>query len=308
MILTITPNTALDHVFILPALERNRRNQAEDWVESMGGKGCNVSQIVTSLGEESVATGLAAGDTGRRMDAMLRRLGVTPDFVWTEGDTRINTVLIERDHQAHTTLTAPGLRPDPQALPGLLAWVERWLESASVAVIAGSLPEGWPDATYHRLAEVVRKAQRPLIVDASGKQLEAALQGPVTAIKPNLQELESVSGPLRGRQAIADAAERLRDRGARWVLVSLGSEGALLVSERGRWEAPGLRVPVVNPAGAGDGMTACLATGIARGWDETETLRWAVAVSAAVVTTRGTAEFYREDAERLLAQVHVSRV
>lgn len=308
MILTVTPNTALDHVFLLPQMERNRRNQAQDWVESMGGKGCNVSQILTTLGEESVATGLAAGDTGRRMDAMLRRHGVTPDFVWTEGETRINTVIIEREHGAHSTLCAPGLKPDSQALPGVLAWTERWLETASGAVIAGSLPEGWPDETYHQLAEVVRNGGRPLVIDASGQQLEAALRGPVTAIKPNLHELESVAGPLRGRQAIADAAERLRERGVGWVLVSLGSEGALLVSERGRWEAPGLRVPVVNPAGAGDGMTACLALGIARGWDETETLRWAVAVSAAVVTTRGTAEFYREDAERLLPQVRIARV
>lgn len=308
MILTITPNTALDRVFILPSLERNRRNQAEDWVESMGGKGCNVSSIVAALGEETVATGVAAGETGRRMEAMLRKQGVTPDLVWTEGETRINTVLIERQHGAHTTICAPALHTDPQALPGLKAWIEKWAPSAAVIVLAGSLPEGWPDETYGELTEVARAAGKPLVVDASGAQLEAALRGPVTAIKPNLNELESVAGPLRGRQAIADAADGLRARGAGWVLVSLGAEGALLVSENGRWEAPGLRVPVVNPAGAGDGMTACLALGLARGWDEAETLRWAVAVSAAVVTTRGTAEFYPEDAQRLLPQVHISRV
>src|SRR5688572_10197708 len=97
MILTVTPNTGLDRVLFLPRLERDRRNQAVDTVESMGGKGCDVSMILRELEVETVATGLAAGDTGRRMELMLRRVGVVADFVWTEGETRTNTVLIETE-------------------------------------------------------------------------------------------------------------------------------------------------------------------------------------------------------------------
>lgn len=308
MILTVTPNTALDRVYFLPRLERNRRNQAVEWVESMGGKGCNVAQVLTLLGEEAVATGLAAGESGRRMEGMLRRAGVTPDFVWTGGETRINNVLIETDAGTHTTLCAAGLEPDPHALPGLLAWVERWSQAAALTVISGSLPEAWGAEVYTELVRAASRPGKPVVVDASGPRLQAALGAGVAAVKPNRDELESVAGPLADRRAIIRAAERLRDRSATWVLVSLGAEGAVLCSPRGVWSAPGIPVTTLNPAGAGDGMTACLALGLVRGWNEAETIRWAVAVSAAVATTRGTAEVYRPDIDRLIPEVRIERL
>lgn len=307
MILTVTPNTALDRVYFLPSLQRNRRNQATDWVESMGGKGCNVSLILSALGEESVATGLAAGDPGRRMEVMLRQGGVTPDFVWTDGETRINTVLVETETRSHTTLCAAGLKPDRHTLPGLLAWIERWAEPADVTVFASTLPEVWGPEIYPQLLRAASRWNKPIVVDASGKSLQAALEVGVTAIKPNRHELESVAGPLNDHSSIIRAAKRLQEEGATWVLVSLGEDGALLTSPRGTWTAPALEIPVVNPSGAGDGMTACLALGLARGWDEVETLRWAVAVSAAVVTTRGTAEVYREEIDRLFPRVRIEK-
>src|SRR4051794_33820851 len=109
MILTLTPNTGLDRILFLDELRKNRRNQAQEVVEAMGGKGCDVSLILAELGEETTATGLAGGDTGRRMEALLRRGGVVPDFVWTGGETRLNTVLIERATGAHTTVCAASL-------------------------------------------------------------------------------------------------------------------------------------------------------------------------------------------------------
>ena len=308
MILTVTPNTGLDRVLFLPSLERNRRNQAADVVEAMGGKGCDVSLILRELGEETVATGLAGGETGRKMEGMLRKAGVTPDLVWTNGETRLNTVMIETETGGHTTICAPGLRPDDTALPALRSWTERWSHAADGVVVAGSLPESWPAEVYTELVQAARAGGKPVVVDANGPQLLAALKAGVAAVKPNRAELESVSGPLADRSGVVSAAGRLRELGAEWVLASLGEEGAVLVSERGAWSAPGIRVPLVNPAGAGDGMAACLALGLTRGWSEGETLRWAVAVSAAIVTTRGTAEVYRADVERLLPEVRVEPV
>jgi 1-phosphofructokinase family hexose kinase len=307
MILTVTPNTGLDRVLFLPKLERDRRNQALDTVESMGGKGCDVSLILRELEVETVATGLAGGDSGRRMEMMLRRVGVVTDFVWTEGETRTNTVLIETETGHHTTVCAAGLRPDRHALSGLFGWTERWAASASVVVVAGSLPEFWPAHVY---AELVHrsKAEAPVVVDVSGAALLKAIEAGVHACKPNRVELESVAGPLESDQAVESAARHLHRRGAERVLVSLGAEGAILVSERGMWRADGLKVPVVNPAGAGDGMTACLAMAVEHGWDEAETLRWATAVSAAIVTTRGTAELHREDVTGLLKRVQVRQI
>lgn len=306
MILTVTPNTGLDRVLFIPSFERNRRHQATGVVESMGGKGCDVSLILRELGVETFATGVAAGENGRRMETILRRAGVVPDFVWCPGETRFNTVVIETETGGHTTLCAAGLRPDADTLPGLLAWIERYAGVAEVVVIAGSLPESWPPEVYGQLVAAARSGGRPVVVDASGAALETAVNCGVAAIKPNRDELQSVAGRLESMEAVITAARRLQHRGAGRVLVSLGAEGAVLVSGAGVWRAEGLQVPVVNPAGAGDGMTACLALALARGWDEAETLRHAIAVSAAIVTTRGTAEVYRQEVEALLPRVRVS--
>lgn len=308
MILTITPNTGLDRVLFLPSLQRNCRNQATEVVESMGGKGCDVSLILRELGEDTVATGLAGGDTGRRMEGLLRSAGVIPDFVWTRGQTRFNTVLIETETGDHSTICADGLRPDAEGLSGLLCWVERWVASADAVVLAGSLPVNWGLDVYDQLLQAAKSAGKPLIVDATGAYLSAAAKCGVTAVKPNLDELASISGLLPDRDAILNAALSLQRCGVERVLISCGAAGGLLVSAGGVWEAKGLVVPVVNPAGAGDGMTACLAVGAVRGWDEAETLRWSIAVSAAIVTTRGTAEVYRQDIHELLPRVRVERV
>jgi 1-phosphofructokinase family hexose kinase len=308
MILTVTPNTGLDRVLFLPRLERNRRNQADDSIESMGGKGCDVSLILRELGEETVATGLAGGDTGRRMEGMLRKAGVVPDFVWTHGETRVNTVLIETETGGHTTICAAGLHPDDDARAGLVGWIDRWVPTAEAVVLAGSLPESWPPELYGELVRRARGGGAPVVVDASGAQLRAAVAEGVQAVKPNLAELEAAAGrELNGPGEVPAAARRLQEFGADWVLVSLGAEGACLVSSRGEWWAAGLEVPVVNPAGAGDGMTACLALAHVRRWPEEEALRWAVAVSASIVTTRGTAELRRGDVDRLLDRVRVER-
>ncbi|MGV3724401.1 MAG: 1-phosphofructokinase family hexose kinase, partial [Actinomycetota bacterium] len=294
---------------------------AVDVVEAMGGKGCDVSLILRELGVDTVATGLAGGDNGRRMEQLLRNAGVTPDFVWTRGETRLNTVLIETDTGDHTTLCAAGLRPDEAALSGLSCWLERWAASADAIVLAGSLPESWPPSVYADLVTVAHKSGKPVIVDVAGPALLAAVDCGVTAIKPNLDELWSTTdlppftrgdrggSPLNPTpDSILEAARALHHRGAQRVLVSRGPAGALLLSERGVWDAPGLEVDTVNPAGAGDGMTACLALAAAHGWDETETLRWAIAVSAAIVTTRGTAEVYRHDIDKLISKVIVNRL
>lgn len=307
MILTVTPNTALDRVYFLERLERNRRNQACDALECMGGKGCNVSLVLRELGEETVATGLAAGGAGRRMEALLRAAGVVADFAWTEGETRVNSVLLEREGNAHTTVCSPGIRAGDEEWEALVEWIDRWGPAAAVIVLAGSLPDGWSAQRYRELAAVAAR-YAPVVADASGAALAQVVKAGVQAVKPNQHELESLFGPLPGTRERHAATRRLLDAGVERVLLSRGAEGAELVTRRGVLAAPGLEVPVVNPAGAGDGMTACLALALQRGWDDEQTLRCAMAVSAAVVMTRGTAELRGQDVETLLPRVRIAKV
>lgn len=308
MILTITPNTGMDRILFLDSVRLGERNQANRVAESVGCKGCDVSMFLRAFGEDTVATGLAAGVTGRRLEGTLREAGVTPDFVWVPGETRWNTVLVEADGR-HTTLCTESLQPGQDAVATLSLWIKRWVGAADAVVFGGSLPAAWPSEAYATLVAAAAEGGKPVLVDASGAQLRAALTtGSIHSIKPNRRELESLAGPTADIPGVLAAADGLQYAGVERVLVSLGDQGALLSSSRGAWFAEAVPVSVLSPAGAGDGMMACLALAAVRGWDEPETLRWAVATATAIVTNAGTSEVRRDQIELHLPQVRVRAI
>lgn len=275
----------------------------------MGGKGCDVSLILSAFGEVTTALGLAAGETGRRMEAMLRAQGVATDFVWTGGETRLNTVLIETETLRHTTVCAEGLEPTPGDRAALLERIAAHLPGASVVAVCGSLPAAWPPKWYEVLVRQGGATGRPVVVDAAGEALRASLAGRPAAVKPNLHELESVAeSPVRTLPEVVAAARALIARGAGLVVVSLGAEGAVAASAGEAWHAAAPSVAAVNPAGAGDGMVAMIALGLAGGWPVAEILRRAVATGSAIATTPGTAECPAALATELAERVEVSPV
>jgi 1-phosphofructokinase family hexose kinase len=221
----------------------------------------------------------------------------------------LNTVLIEEETHRHTTLCAEGLRPGPEVCAELLSRIERHSARAAAAAICGTLPAAWQPARYGDLVKVAARGGRPVVVDASGDSLREACRAGAAAVKPNQSEMESILG--RAVQTIddaMDAARRLAELGAWLVVGSLGDAGALALADGKAWLARPLEVPVVNPAGAGDGMVAMIALGLASGWDPPEILRRATAVAAAITTTPGTAECPPAMVDELLPRVVVERI
>jgi 1-phosphofructokinase family hexose kinase len=216
--------------------------------------------------------------------------------VWTGGETRINTVLIEEATDTHTTVCAESLRVEPEHVEDLVGVVARKALAARLAVLAGSMPEGLAPALYARLVRVLTEAGVPVVLDATEPYLSPALAAGVAVVKPNRAELSRWA-----REAILDvaaaarAAERMRQAGARTVLASLDREGMLIVTEDGAWFAPPLAITVRNPAGAGDGAVAGLCHALLQGASPPEQLVAAVRVASAVCLTPGTAEFHPED-------------
>lgn len=301
MILTVTPNTGLDHVLFLDRLRPGVRNQALASVVSMGGKGADVSLILARMGVASVATGFAAGETGERMRRILEEAGVETAFLPVAGQTRLNTVLLEQETGVHTTICAEGLRvtPDDVAALGarMLGWLVAHAEEPRVVVFAGSWPVGAPDDAYVPLLRAAREQGAWTILDASGRYLAAGVHAPPWALKPNREELESLAGrPIATLDDAVAAARELVAAGVPRVVVSLGRMGVVAVEAGQAWAAEPLTVEAVNPAGAGDAVVAAMALGAEQGWELPRVLREAVAAATAVVVTPGTAEL---DVDRL---------
>ncbi|MGI5155087.1 1-phosphofructokinase family hexose kinase [Microbispora sp. CA-102843] len=290
VILTVTVNAALDVTYGVDDVDWDGVNRVRGVHRRAGGKGVNVARVLTALGHEVLAVGLAGGPTGEALLADLAAAGVPAAFTLIAGDTR--TTLAVRAARRTTLFNEPGPLVTPEELARFLDAYERALGRASAVVISGSLPRGVPADLYATLAGVAARHDVPAVVDADGAPLRHAPAGRPAVLKPNAEELARALRPDAGEAVdIAAGARLLRDEGAGSVVVSLGADGVLAATPEGTWRA---RMPYRvegNPTGAGDALVAGLALGLVEGTPWPERLRRAAALGAAAVAAPVAGDF-----------------
>lgn len=272
MIYTITISPAIDYVMHLSSMESGATNRSSQEEYYFGGKGINVSTILNQLGIENVALGFVAGFTGKALEEGLHEQGIKTDFIHlSNGITRIN---VKIKSGIETEINGQGAIPDESEFD-LLADKLKTLSPNDKLILSGNVPKGLPDDTYDRLLTVSSSSNINSIVDTSGKLLLSTLKHHPFLIKPNLDELKALMGesiePLSG-------ARKLQSLGARNVIVSLGSKGAVLLSEDGKdyfCEPP--EGNVLNTVGSGDSMVA----GFVAGYEMTDDYGYAFHLASA---------------------------
>jgi 6-phosphofructokinase 2 len=290
-ILTLTLNPALDIASSIDRLVPDHKLRCEAPRMDAGGGGVNVARVASRLGARALALCAVGGPTGGEFQRLLQAEGVAGAYVPIAGSTRESFTVLETSSGREYRFVLPGPQW-PQAQ--WQQWLERCVDlaaSARFVVASGSLPPGVPDDAYAQLARRLGPGAR-LVLDASGPALEAALQAGVHGIKPSLRELQQLTGrPLSSAPEQLDACRRIVEAGsAAWVALSLGAEGALLVTAQGAWRAPGVAVKAVTTIGAGDAFVAGLLVALARGAAPDAALRSAMAASSVAVQSRGTAQ------------------
>ena len=303
MILTVTPNPALDYTLRVDAFEVGRRARYRDARLEPAGKGINVSRMIRRLGEPTLALGFSAGATGGILGQELDREGVPHELIPVPGLTRINVTLLTGPEGSATHLHGPGDPVGAAQVRGLLDQVAKHLSGAGMLVISGSLP---PGMTPQEIADIVRLARQAGVrsmVDAEGELLGAALGARVDLVKPNVLEAgEFLGRSLGGVPDAAEAALELLRRGAQTAVITLRGDGAV-GAELGRvWQALPPREPVVRAVGAGDSFAAGLAVGLTQGKSFPEALRLAAAAGAATAIHSGTGLGTPEEVRGLLAR------
>lgn len=283
MIYTITLNPALDYHMMLDNLNIGTTNRSQRELIKWGGKGINVSKVLTNLGIANTALGFVAGFTGDALEAGLISEGLKTDFIHLDdGMTRINVKL---NGIAETEINANGPVIDATALNQLYAQLEQ-LTDNDYLVIAGSLPASMPADTYEVIMQKASKAA--IIVDTTGDLLLNCLSYRPFLIKPNHKELGDLFDcaiELEVDDCIATVtklARRLQEKGAVNVCVSLSYKGAVLVTESGdSYFAPGKAGSVVSSVGAGDSMVAGFLASYITDADYEKALKTGIAAASA---------------------------
>ncbi len=293
MIYTLTLNTSLDYVVHVDELRVGEIHKTENYSIFPGGKGINVSQVLHELGFDNTALGFIAGHTGGCLEAIMADKQLATDFVHLScGITRINMKVRSKDSEGDTKETDfNGIGPiicseEMDRLKEKLMGIS----SEDTVIVSGSVPPSISVEEYGQLIEIIAKKGATLVVDAIGDYLKEALKYRPFLIKPNRQELLDLFDEHEAKQDITVLAQKLREKGARNVLVSLGGDGALLVTEKGdvmKQEAP--RGNVINTVGAGDSMVAGFVAGFMEREDFGYGLRLGVCAGSATAFAEGLA-------------------
>ena len=261
MIYTVTFNPSLDYTVSVEGFELGKTNRTSSEEMFPGGKGINVSIVLHHLGMENTALGFLAGFVGKEIERKVAQCGVHAEFIHlAEGNSRINLKIKNIDG---TEINGMGPDIPEHKLAALRARIDRLVEG-DVLVLAGSIPRSIPTTIYSELMKRLADRNILFIVDAEKKLLTDALQYRPFLIKPNNHELGEIFGvELHTREEVIPYAKRLQEMGARNVLVSMSSQGAVLVDENGNvHESLPPKGKLVNAVGAGDSMVA----GFLAGW------------------------------------------
>lgn len=306
MIITVTPNTGIDYTVQVSSFQLNSTIRAIDSAWGMGGKATDVSWILGKLGIPTRALGFAAGANGSRMEDMLRERGVETDFVWVDGETRLNSVIVVSG-EGQSTITSSSLNVSPEHLSEFAARYEKALQGASCVVMGGSLPGGVPLEFY---AESIAQAHAygvPVIFDSSGPPLLSGMKSHPELIKPNLAELGDLLGKVPASQEeVKQAVRKLREEFGTNVIVTMGADGAIAAFEEGSYFIHPISVPVVSSAGAGDGVLAGMALAYLRHEPLEYGLQHGFALAGSILRTLATADFLVENYQDLLPHIRIA--
>jgi len=260
MIYTVTLNPSIDYVIKLDNLNNGSVNRVIEENIYPGGKGINVSNILSELGYENIALGFISGFTGKYIVDSMMAKNLNCDFIeLSSGFSRIN-VKIKSNEETEVNGKGPNIREED--IQKLYDKIDN-LKNDDILVLAGSIPSTLDDKLYENIMKRLKDKNIKIIVDATKNLLLNVLKYNPFLIKPNNHELEEMFNvKLNSIEDIAKYAKKLQCMGASNVLISMGKDGALLLTENKEIFLSNVPNGIVkNSVGAGDSMVAGFISG-----------------------------------------------
>ena len=281
MITVINLNAAVDKRYELTDIQKGKVMRARKVENTAGGKGLHVANVVTILGEDVLATGFLGGKTGEFIEEKLAKMVIKNDFVKIAGATRECLAFIT-DDLIQTEILEEGPSVTKEELDLFLKKYDEILDKSTVIVASGSIPSNVCQDIYEKLINRASRANKKFLLDTSGQLLVDAIRAKPYFIKPNIDELEAISGrKISDELDILKEITKLNEKGIKCVVVSMGKDGSLVGFEGEKYKVQVPKITAVNPVGSGDAFVAGFAVGLHRNYQIEEILTLAAACGTA---------------------------
>lgn len=301
MIYVLCLNPALDRMLVMSHLELDEVNRAEKVHEVVAGKGINVARAIRSVGGNAKLLLFLGGFIGKKIETGLHEEGL--EFVAWEaiGETRITTVLHERDKKRHTVVNEPGPLISLSQAVKLYQFLEENVRDGDYIILSGSLPVGLRVDFYAQVIALGYRKKAKSVVDSSGEFLRRALKISPFMVKPNVREAEEVLGfSIRSFEDKIRAVEVFHNQGIALVVLSDGPRGLVVGFEERLW-----RVSLTQEVqgeyfvGSGDTLVGVLIEALHQGYPVEEAIVFATACGLANTLRPGAGVFDIEEAHKL---------
>ena len=298
-IVTFTVNPALDKSAHFRGLVPEQKIRCEEPRYDAGGGGLNVSKAIARLDGDSLCVFTSGGPIGLMLEELVQKESIAFKAIKTKNWTRESFVAVDDNTNSQYRFGFPGSPISELEKSDIVQTIQEL--KPKFLVLSGSLNEGLPTDFYQYIAYLAKQSGSKVIVDTSGEALQKVLEIGVYLIKPNVGELAKLIGVERlEMDEVVHAAQKLIEKGsAEIVVVSLGPQGAVLVTATQTELVPAPNVVKKSTVGAGDSMVGAMVWALSQNKNLKEVVQWGVACGSAATMNEGTQLFKLEDAKRL---------
>lgn len=305
-IATVTLNPAIDQTVRVDNFRPDTVNRGQSISFEASGKGVNVASFLTDYGYDTVATGYLGQVNVAIFEQFFTAKGIEDRFIRIPGNTRINVKVVDGLNQQTTDINMPGEAPAQEAIDALLATIEQLANSCEWFVLSGSLPPDVPMTIYATIISRLKQQKKCIILDTSGEALRAGVQAGPTIVKPNIEELQQLVGhALTNEREMQQAARQLLNVDIELVVVSMGRQGAMLMSQSSTLIAVPPAMTVKKTFGAGDAMVAGIVAARIQSLSLADCGRLATAFSMSAIAELGYNLPERETFQQYFEQVSI---
>jgi 1-phosphofructokinase family hexose kinase len=297
VILCVAANPSIDRLFEVERLVPGEIHRPARFAQVPGGKGLNVARAAAALGGEVRTATLLGGHAGRWIAQELEAAELDVDVAWADVETR-SSLSVAGAPEGLTEFYEHGPEVAAADWARFAALVARRAPAAGWMTISGSLPPGAPADAYARLVPLARTA-----FDSSAAGIDAR----PALVKLNAGEASAATGrPVADRPGAFAAAAALHERSGGAAIVTLGRDGAVLVTADGGRLSATSGAEGRYPVGSGDAFLAGVVVELDRGRGWEAALRLGIGAAAANAEVHGAGRLHRDRAEELAAQAVVA--